>query len=117
MMNQGNNPQGTLQEWKVKINTLLGTEKLVEVENICVMKGTDKQAESNAQLIAEAGTIMNKTGKTPNQLLSDNEQLVQALKEAKKELMNHVLALKNSDIFYTINTAISEAEVLMETKS
>ena len=40
-----------------------------------------EQAESNAKLIAEAGTVANETGKTPRQLADDNKVLLEALKE------------------------------------
>lgn len=48
----------TQGKWNLKVNTILGTEKLIEVENICVMKGTDKEAEANAKLIATAPELL-----------------------------------------------------------
>ena len=38
-----------------------------------------EEAEANAQLIAEAGTVANETGKTPRQLADDNKLLLEAL--------------------------------------
>ena len=42
-----------------------------------------EQAESNAKLIAEAGTVANETGKTPRQLADDNKVLLEALQNMR----------------------------------
>lgn len=42
--------------------------------------------KANAQLIAEAGTVANETGKTPRQLADSNKELLEALIEAKTQI-------------------------------
>ena len=41
----------------------------------------DFEAEANARLIAEAGTVANETGKTPRQLADERDELLKALKD------------------------------------
>ena len=50
-----------------------------------------EEAEANAQLIAEAGTVANETGKTPRQLADDNKVLLEALKELLTHALEHDL--------------------------
>lgn len=42
------------------------------------------EAEANAKLIAEAGTVANETGKTPKQLAKINKELLEALTDVRK---------------------------------
>ncbi len=42
-----------------------------------------EEAEANAKLIAEAGTVANETGKTPRQLADDNKVLLEALQNMR----------------------------------
>lgn len=44
----------------------------------------EQEAEANAKLIAEAGTVVNETGKMPRQLADENKELLEALTELLK---------------------------------
>ena len=44
-----------------------------------------EEQQSNAQLIAEAGTVANATGLTPRQLLEQRDSLLEALEIVKKQ--------------------------------
>ncbi len=48
------NNNHTKGEWKAKVNPILGTENLIEIDNICVMKRTDDEAQANAERIVKA---------------------------------------------------------------
>ncbi len=57
---------------------------------ICeLVKGTktDQEAEANAELIAEVGTVTNETGYTPKQLAEQKDVLHRACLMAKEELV------------------------------
>lgn len=48
-----------------------------------IVNGNLEEAEANAQLISEAGTVANETGKTPRQLADLNKELLEALIKLK----------------------------------
>ena len=52
------NSKYTPSPWNIKTDILFRSEKLIQIENICVMKGTDNQAEANAKLIASAPELL-----------------------------------------------------------
>ena len=49
---------------------------------ICTVYGAREEAEANAHLIAEAGTVYHETKLTPRQLLAQRDELLKALKVA-----------------------------------
>jgi len=54
------------------------------------------EAEANAALIAEAGTVAHETGKTPRQLAEENRELLKALKQLQTIVRDeyHLLDIK-----------------------
>ena len=69
---------------------------------------------ANARLIAEAGTIANKTGFTPKQLAEQKADLLEACKLAREALKDHVQyddgESLERDGFNATNAAITKAE-------
>lgn len=66
----------------------------------------DEEDMANAQLIAEAGTVANETGKTPRQLADLNKELLQVL----IELRDGDYPFINGGLFDYINQAIQKAQ-------
>ena len=49
---------------------------------ICTVYGAREEAEANAHIIAEAGTVYHETKLTPRQILAQRDELLKALKVA-----------------------------------
>ena len=83
---------------------------------ICTVYGAREEAEANAHIIAEAGTVYHETKLTPRQLLAQRDELLAALKLVTAELQSMVPATPNMEenpIWQKIfigNTAIANAE-------
>ena len=77
---------------------------------ICTVYGAREEAEANAHIIAEAGTVYHETKLTPRQLLAQRDELLAAVKAYR----DHPLNLTHSiGLSYEINlaeTAIANAE-------
>jgi len=61
----------------------------------------DPECEANAQLIAEAGTVCNETGKTPRELQQERDEALAALKQVKELADNGYIflgALRYQDV-------------------
>jgi len=70
-------------------------------ERTTVAIASGKEAEPNAFLIAEAGTVAHETGKTPRQLADENRALLDAVKLAAVMHPHNV----------TFRQAIAKAEI------
>jgi len=72
------------------------------------------EAEANAALIAEAGTVAHETGKTPRQLAEENRELLKALKSVTDELEARLALVEGTQEEYSALTrafhAIAKAE-------
>lgn len=86
----------TKGEWKVSSSLLVCNEKARIIAN-CIAVAIPKleipfdEAFNNANLIAEAGTIANKTGLTPIQLLVQRDELLAAC-EAAQLVYNYAIS-------------------------
>ena len=67
-----------------------------------------EEAEANAQLIAEAGTVANETGKTPRQLADDNKVLLEALNQLVEKCLQSDGYNQKIDELYNAQQAIKK---------
>lgn len=69
----------------------------------------DKEAEANAKLIAEAGTVANETGLSPLQLKEQRDELLELLRQSVEEinkLKYHYRDVKHSDEYLHKATSV-----------
>ena len=74
---------------------------------ICTVYGAREEAEANAHIIAEAGTVYHETKLTPRQILAQRDELLKALKVAKNWGYGQPPDCNEEDL---VNTAIANAE-------
>jgi len=85
-----------------------GDFERVETQTGAIAFGrTPEEAQANARLIAEAGTVAHETGLTPRQLAEQRDELLAALKEARDTLNG---APETVGLHAQIDAAIAKAE-------
>lgn len=82
----------TTDHWYIESDINMGGILICDL----LTDNTTEEAEANAELIAEAGTVANETGFTPRQLADQNKKFGEALKElSNPESANDVSRLKH----------------------
>jgi len=89
---------GSHKYWSVsnaqKIEDLGGIVKTLDCDLVSVISECDPlEMQSNAVLIADAGTVYHETGKTPSQLAEENKILLSAL-EQTMDALNEIAMTK-----------------------
>ena len=85
--------RGSRGYWSVstapKTEELGGVVKTFDCELVSVLSECDPtEMQSNATLIAEAGTVFHETGKTPRRLADENAELLVALEDVMRFWMH-----------------------------
>lgn len=81
-----------------------------DMEDIIADTDCKESQYANAKLIAEAGTVVSETGKTPRQLADINTDLLKALKQITHECELHELIPSWSIILEEAKAAIQKAQ-------
>ena len=112
----GGAPNITQGEWESERigfhEITIHTDKM----DICTVLGMDideDEFESNAQLIAEAGTVTNECKLTPRQLLQQRDKMLEALKKlvfTASKLWDDAKPIKDSQALTVTHPIIEEAK-------